>query len=109
MYVNCEDYKHHTFPNVLIEILDAIFSELEQHLNAWFGKKRQLKALIGELRKELVSLREEQDELTSTVKETEVGDKTSLDAGAGVHHGKIKSWAFQYQERVHRGRIPKVR
>lgn len=25
VYINCEDYKQHSFPNVLIEILDAIF------------------------------------------------------------------------------------
>src|ERR1051325_8049171 len=25
VYLNCEDFKNHTFPNVLIEILDALF------------------------------------------------------------------------------------
>lgn len=32
VYLNCEDFKKHTFPNVLIEILDALFAELEKHL-----------------------------------------------------------------------------
>ena len=40
VYLNCEDFKHHSFPNVLIEILDALFGELERHLTGWFGKKR---------------------------------------------------------------------
>ena len=30
VYLNCEDFKRHSFPNVLIEILDALFGELEQ-------------------------------------------------------------------------------
>jgi len=39
VYVNCEDYKQHSFPNVLIEILDRLFAELERNLPGWFGKK----------------------------------------------------------------------
>ncbi len=30
IYLNCEDFKNHSFPNVLIEILDSIFQELRQ-------------------------------------------------------------------------------
>src|SRR5471032_582603 len=30
IYLNCEDFKNHSFPNVLIEILDSIFQELEK-------------------------------------------------------------------------------
>ena len=40
VYLNCEDFKKHSFPNVLIQILDALFAELEQHLTGWFGKKK---------------------------------------------------------------------
>jgi predicted AAA+ superfamily ATPase len=29
IYLNCEDFKKHSFPNVLIEILDALFGELK--------------------------------------------------------------------------------
>jgi predicted AAA+ superfamily ATPase len=32
VYINCEDFKKHSFPNVLIEILDALFGELETNL-----------------------------------------------------------------------------
>jgi Cdc6-like AAA superfamily ATPase len=41
VYVNCEDYKQHSFPNVLIEILDQLFGELEKNLTGWFGRKRR--------------------------------------------------------------------
>ena len=30
IYINCEDYKTHSFPNVLIEILDRLFDEIEK-------------------------------------------------------------------------------
>ena len=29
VYLNCEDFKRHSFPNVLIEILDALFGEVD--------------------------------------------------------------------------------
>ena len=41
VYLNCEDFKHHSFPNVLIEILDALFAELQSNLTGWFGKKKK--------------------------------------------------------------------
>ena len=50
VYLNCEDFKHHSFPNVLIEILDALFAELEKHLTGWFGKKRRSRQLITGIR-----------------------------------------------------------
>src|SRR6266545_6577911 len=31
VYLNCEDFKAHSFPNVLIEILFAVFTELEKN------------------------------------------------------------------------------
>jgi hypothetical protein len=40
IYLNCEDFKTHSFPNVLIEILDAVFGELQKNLTGWFGKKK---------------------------------------------------------------------
>jgi hypothetical protein len=88
IYINCEDYKHHSFPNVLIEILDSIFEEMERHLPGWFGKKRQLKTLLGDLRRELDALRKKQDELTSKVThKTELGDSASV--GAGTKAGPV--------------------
>jgi predicted AAA+ superfamily ATPase len=53
VYLNCEDFKRHSFPNVLIEILDALFGELEKHLTGWFGKKKRSRTLIQEIRRQL--------------------------------------------------------
>jgi len=61
VYLNCEDFKRHSFPNVLIEILDALFHELEQHLSGWFGKKKRSRDLIAGIRKELGTLRTRAD------------------------------------------------
>jgi nitrogenase molybdenum-iron protein alpha/beta subunit len=67
VYVNCEDYKQHSFPNVLIEILDQLFGELEKNLTGWFGKKKQSRELIQGIRKELVSLKQNPDEREAKV------------------------------------------
>ena len=57
IYINCEDFKHHSFPNVLIEIIDSIFNELEQNLFKWFGRKKKLRDIVTALRKDLNKLR----------------------------------------------------
>lgn len=49
VYLNCEDFKQHSFPNVLIEILRAIFIEIDRNLSGWFGKKRKSKQIISEI------------------------------------------------------------
>ncbi|MBA2409494.1 MAG: hypothetical protein H0V62_06905 [Gammaproteobacteria bacterium] len=98
VYLNCEDFKRHSFPNVLIEILDALFGELERHLTGWFGKKKRSRALIADIRKELGQLRikadmQEQDVRESVARENSAAanasagvssSPASLRAGAGV-------------------------
>ena len=98
VYLNCEDFKRHTFPNVLIEILDALFGELERHLTGWFGKKKRSRNLIGDIRKELDQLRtktdtQEQDICESLSRENSASAnvgasvssaRASLRAGAGT-------------------------
>lgn len=69
VYLNCEDFKRHSFPNVLIEILDALFGELESHLSGWFGKKRASRELIQNIRKDLQRLRETADTQQRNVRE----------------------------------------
>jgi hypothetical protein len=44
--LNCEDLKQHTFPTVLIEILKALFREIDQNLGGWFGKKARTKTIV---------------------------------------------------------------
>ncbi|MGB6133180.1 MAG: hypothetical protein WCC14_04635 [Acidobacteriaceae bacterium] len=86
IYINCEDYKHHSFPNVLIEILDAVFIEIEEHLGGWFGKKKRLRSLVTELRESLATLRAREDEVAKKVKSrAELERKSSGSASAGSH------------------------
>lgn len=87
VYLNCEDFKRHSFPNVLIEILDALFSELESKLNAWFGKKRRTRELIQGIRARLKSLRVEpdsQEQLVKSTSSTNTSDSAKLSAGAAA-------------------------
>lgn len=70
IYLNCEDFKKHSFPNVLIEILDALFGELERHLTGWFGRKKKSRELIAEIRKQLASMRQQEDKQERDVRQT---------------------------------------
>src|SRR5271154_6122629 len=65
VYLNCEDYKQHSFPNVLIEILDHLFEELERNLAGWFGRKKRSRELIQHIRNELSQLKKHPDERTA--------------------------------------------
>ena len=75
VYLNCEDFKRHSFPNVLIEILDALFAELERYLTGWFGKKKKSRDLIASIRKELSELRTRADIQERDVRETDSRDR----------------------------------
>jgi hypothetical protein len=77
VYLNCEDFKKHSFPNVLIEILDALFCELEMNLSGWFGKKRKSRELIKEIRLSLSALKVSPDILEEEIKEISQKEETS--------------------------------
>ena len=81
VYLNCEDFKRHSFPNVLVEILDALFAELEKHLTGWFGRKKKSRDLIAIIRKELGEFRTRADIQEQDVRETESRDR---EGSAGV-------------------------
>lgn len=70
VYLNCEDFKRHSFPNVLIEILDALFDELEGHLTGWFGRKKRSRDLVRLIREQLSQLRVSADTLEESVRNT---------------------------------------
>ena len=74
VYLNCEDFKHHTFPNVLIEILDA-FDELQTNLSGWFGKKKKSSQLISEIRRSLQELQYQEDQQDAEVVEARSDQK----------------------------------
>lgn len=72
IYINCEDYKRHSFPNVLIEILDRIFADLEDFLRGWrgwFGQRGRSRREIRRIRSDLAKLKDAADELDREVKE----------------------------------------
>ena len=69
VYLNCEDYKRHSFPNVLIEILDATFEEMERHFKGWLQSKKARK-ILAEIRTQLATLKTEQDTQDAKVSET---------------------------------------
>lgn len=83
VYLNCEDYKRHSFPNVLIEILDALFGEMERHLTAWFGRKRRTRELIRGIRSDLNELRVAPDENKEKVRATS-SQAAASKAGVGL-------------------------
>lgn len=91
VYVNCEDYKQHSFPNVLIEILDQLFGELEKNLGGWFGRQSRSRELIQGIRGEFARLKRGPDERTAKVREansSETSDEDSVSAAAhGIHVG----------------------
>lgn len=90
IYLNCEDFKKHSFPNVLIEILDALFGELERHLSGWFGKKKKSRLLIQGIRKKLDLLKSQDDTAERSVREKS-SFENSLQASAGAKLGAAHS------------------
>jgi hypothetical protein len=86
--LNCDDFKKHSFPNVLIEILDALFGELGKQLPGWFGKKKRSRELVGKIRRELQELREKADRRETDIREAETAEsrnseKTQIALGSG--------------------------
>jgi hypothetical protein len=83
VYLNCEDFKNHSFPNVLIEILDSVFAELDKNLWGWFGRKKRSKELIAEIRAQLRVLRVKADEHDQNVREAR-SVETGSEVGGGL-------------------------
>ncbi|MBN1269828.1 MAG: hypothetical protein JXB04_09585 [Kiritimatiellae bacterium] len=104
VYLNCEDFKKHSFPNVLIEILDALFGELETHLSGWFGRRKRSRQLIHQIRKGLSELRRRADVQEQEVRELETNEQSDTQqAGFTVPVGPtridVKEDLFDYEHR----------
>lgn len=82
IYINCEDFKHHSFPNVLIEIIDSVFKELDKNISGWFGRKKALKLILSELRINLASLKSLPDDQDFEVRRFESSEKQKQDKAA---------------------------
>lgn len=83
VYLNCEDFKRHSFPNVLIEILDALFRELETNLKGWFGRKKRSRDLIKQIREDLSKLRVSADSTDESVKNISTAEKSASTEASG--------------------------
>lgn len=81
VYLNCEDFKRHSFPNVLIEILDALFRELERHLTGWFGASKKSRFLIQQIRAQLATMRSKADVHEESVKKVSSSEKSQINDG----------------------------
>ena len=98
IYLNCEEFKRHSFPNVLIEILKSIFVELQKRQTGWFGRKRRLKQIIEEVLAKLEQLKKASDTLAEDVvhkaaaaQSAESGLKLALGVGDTKVSGSGKS------------------
>jgi Cdc6-like AAA superfamily ATPase len=102
VYLNCEDFKQHSFPNVLIEILRSIFVEIEKHVGGWFGAKRKSKQIISDILLKLNSIQAEQDEVNEQVRNFNSSSSTGtvdLSAALGSDCINIKSGAKSSSQR----------
>lgn len=88
IYLNCEDFKRHSFPNVLLEILDTLFIGLDKHLGGWFGTGKKYRRLVAGIRGTLGALRQQDDQRQEEVREAKAaGGEDSLRAGVSVGNG----------------------
>lgn len=84
IYLNCEDFKRHSFPNVLIQILSAIFTELDRNISGWFGKKRKIKDTVKDTLRKLEELQIEADKQDEDIKRKNSSEnENSLDLAIG--------------------------
>lgn len=118
VYLNCEDFKNHSFPNVLVEILDALFRELEGHLTGWFGRKKKVRELVAKIRSDLAELRQSSDTMERDIKNTTSNTGTSQKGAAigfealgisGKMQEKVKSTATSEIETNYKLQTDKLR
>lgn len=93
VYLNCEDFKNHSFPNVIIEILDELFKNLEQYLTGRFIQKRKARKLIKSIRNELSDLKAKADQQEKEIRTLETrqdGMESSAEAEGAIPLNRIR-------------------
>ena len=91
IYLNCEDFKRHSFPNVLIEILSSIFRELDRNLSGWFGKKTRSKKIIQDIISKLGELQRSADRHDEEIRRKSVaGENATTETGIDVEQLNLK-------------------
>lgn len=92
IYIQCETYKEHTYPNLLLSILKAIIQQSIKHLSffdKYFSKKSIYKKLIEE-KKKIEGLISNPDELTI---DESTSEKLDISAKLGIQNSKIAAGA----------------
>jgi len=92
MYLNCENFKKHSFPNVLIELLMQTFSELSGPPRFWFnpmrylGKearsRKEVEGVVKELENLMVRADSQEEDVTDT-SNISSAQKSTLGGAAG--------------------------
>ena len=120
IYLNCEDFKRHSFPNVLIEILRALFKELDRNLVGWFGKKKKSKTIIKEIVSKLEALQRVADIQDEEIRKKSATESTnSIEGGGGIQADQlnlkfgVKNQSGEKQEversfRIHREKLQEL-
>jgi len=91
VYLNCEDFKRHSFPNVLIEILRSLFKELDRNQTGWFGKKKRSKEIMKSILARLDVLQRSADVHDEDIRRRNSTESSSSDEiGAELGKGPVK-------------------
>lgn len=93
IYLNCEDFKSHSFPNVLVEILKSIFLEISNHLTGWFGRKRRLKEIVKQILAKLETLKSSSDVMSEEIRHkaaSAMSRESGIEAALGGGDSKAK-------------------
>jgi len=96
VYLNCEDFKQHSFPNVLIEILRSVFKKIEENQTGWFGRGKKAKAEIHGILTKLETIQREQDAVEEEIKHVEgvsASEGVNLNVAIGAKGANIASGA----------------
>lgn len=83
VYLNCEDFKRHSFPNVLIEILTSIFAQFEQNSMRWFGRGKKTKILLENINNRLTELRQRADKISEQVTQKAATESSNAKSVSG--------------------------
>lgn len=78
IYLNCEDFKHHSFPNVLIEIVTAVVRELGDSATGFCWTKRKFRNKATQICTSLLALRSKEDTIDAQVRQ--LGKEQSKDS-----------------------------
>lgn len=94
IYLNCENFKQHSFPNVLIEILIALVKSLKRNARGWFGRKRRIGELLDEIECGLSDMQVSPDNVEENVEaidEYKNEDRASLESGISSTEWQLKT------------------